>query len=204
MNLEQVTRRVHRYRYLNGLAEVTIGGLCLLGALLLLAARVLLDALSPTSFLPLVVGAGVIALFVAGSLALLNRMEWVRELFVYPRTGFVRYRQNDAEQRRFSRQFMLLAVALGALGSAYGDQLILVFGPLLACGLWYYARQTSIRRLYLEGALVYILAFALAIVRPIDASRITILYLALIGLCLCAAGLIAFQRYLHQSRVLES
>ncbi|HEX3053985.1 MAG TPA: hypothetical protein VHP83_25245 [Aggregatilineaceae bacterium] len=68
MNLEQVTQRVHRYRYLNGLAEVTIGGLCLLGALLLLAARFLLDALSPTSFLPLVVGVGVIALFVAGSL----------------------------------------------------------------------------------------------------------------------------------------
>ncbi|HEX3053986.1 MAG TPA: hypothetical protein VHP83_25250 [Aggregatilineaceae bacterium] len=94
---------------------------------------------------------------------------------------------------------MLLAVALGALGSAYGDQLILVFGPLLACGLWYYARQTSIRRLYVEGALAFMLALALAVVRPFDASLLTILYLALIGLCLCAAGLIAFQRYLHQS-----
>ncbi|HMM27162.1 MAG: hypothetical protein AAGU78_13200 [Chloroflexota bacterium] len=200
-NLEHIAQRAYRYEHASGLSEITIGGLLLFGAVALQFGYSILGLDDPNdSLLPILSAALLIALVALGAWAFAKGINAVKERFVYPRTGYVQYRIDDAERRRFSYQVLLLGIALAALLSPYGNNIFLMLGLLLGYGLLFYGRKTGLTRFYVEAFVVVMAAFALPLT-GIDRLDLNVVYLAAIGLVLLIAGGYAFWRYLTRFQV---
>jgi len=201
--LNHIFRRAYRYEYASGLSEATIGCLLLVAAVALqfgysgLGLGAGGDDLRPV-FLALIL----IVLVALGAWAIFKSAEALRERIIYPRTGYVQYRRDDPERKRFSQWASWLAAALGVFLSQYGDSVFLLLGLLLSFGLLFYGRKTGLVRLYIHALVVVASAFALLLL-GVDRESRNVLYPAAVGLYLLIAGGLALWRYLTHFKVEE-
>lgn len=193
---EQIVQRTYHYEHASGLSEVTIGSFLLLGAAALQFGYSVLDlGASNNSLRPVISALGLIALVILGSWAIVKGVEALKVRVIYPRTGYVQYRRDDMERRRFSQRAFWLAIALSALLSPYGNSAFLLLGLLLGYALLFYGRKAKLSRFYIEAFIVVTTAFLLPLTR-LDRLDLNVAYLAAIGLALLIAGGYAFWRYL--------
>lgn len=141
-------RRTYGYFYIDGLAEIASGGMFILvGAWLVVMA--LVEPGTPAA----VVAALGLPVIILGGTYLLNRLvRSLKERYTYPRTGYVAYRREKRDSKRWILiGFVLLLPILLMLLPESWNELPLVIGAILGAVLVYLGYRMLVRRFYLPG-----------------------------------------------------
>jgi hypothetical protein len=199
--LSQVAGRVRRWKFEAGMTELALGGLLLSASLALLLPR------TPTFGL---------VIFVPGTLLTGALVEYLQRCYVYPRIGYVEYRENTG--RGLGRLLLMMSVSLLVLGGImallfrYAPETALAWvTPLLAfytgAVMVPYALQMKLRRLILLSLISA--AFGL-ILSPLGLGGRLMgglfefeslgWYLLAMGLVFLFSGACAFRTFLRHTR----
>lgn len=199
--IEDVERRVKRYWYEDGIAELVTGGVfVLLG--LYFALQGFLGEHSPlTSILQV----SMIVLFIAGAYAVRRLINSLKARLTYPRTGYVEY-QLDLKGRRLRAfaaaivGFVIAALLVRLYRSVQGlDAVVLASGFLVAV-IWAVlsARLARVVRFYLLAALSLVLGVVLSISGLPQPYALGLFY-ALLGIGLMISGGWVLRHYLSRN-----
>lgn len=193
-NLDDLMRRPYRYFYVDGLVEMGVGSLFFIIGLFLL----LMDAMQQASALAWVAGIGLVVLTIGGTYGVKWAIGAIKERVTYQRTGYVSYReQPDRGRWLVIAGALLLAVLMLALPD-WGRRMAFVEGALLAIILGYLGYRVSLRRLYVIGAVAFLIGLGASyfIVDEIVGSTVTF---AGTGLALLLSGGLALGTYLRNN-----
>jgi hypothetical protein len=162
-NLDQTIKRTHQYWYVDGLAEIAFGGLCLFLGLYFFA-RASTSSGSPIGFIldvgfvVLVVGYG----FLAGRI-----LKAVKMRLTYPRTGYVSYPRSIGKRRKTT--FIIGAIFGTVIGVIFAtapdsSSWIPAINGLLIGGAWLFvAHKIGLPRFYAMALLSAILGVGISI-----------------------------------------
>lgn len=220
-DLDKVVQRTQRYWYQDGLPEIAVGFLFLVGGLAVsLMANPIVD---PGTTLALLLALGLLLLSMAAVIVLgrgLRRtLEAIKSRVTYPRTGYVSYRRPAPRPRTLPAKIGLW-VALMLISMVVGGVLGYVLGMLAAAGLpmWVLSMSTT-QGVLLAIALVimgyryglvrfYVLA-VLSLVTGVLAALNDMafggaaLYFVTMGAILALSGLATLAIYLWRNRLPE-
>ncbi len=192
--LKMATRRVYRYWYEDGIAELVTGGLFLL-----------LGAFFWVQMQPFGPENGVIrALFsvfvVAGCVGLRPLIKVLKSWITYPRTGYVEYRQT-AGPKRWVRMGLIVVTAIAVTTLASLSDLSVVWisllvGLLIGGGFGYWAQRVDLGRLYGIGFCSVVLG-GLAALCGWGESGANAVYFGGMGVVLLTTGGWTLRRYLQ-------
>lgn len=189
--LDRFSKRTYRYWYEDGLSESALGLIMLvlgLYQLILRSGRITPGTLSIMgfAFAPVVIG----VVWLSG-----KALRTLKERFVYPRTGYVKYRREPARNKLF--RILLAAVPVSAFtvyASLYRtgmNAVPAVVTIVLAGGLAYVTVKTGIMRFTAYGAFSIILALSLT-AAGVDPERSVGLITTALGTVLIVSGLARF------------
>lgn len=130
VQIENAIKRARGYWFVDGFTEMAAGGLFILLAVLLLIHMNTSQASSPPRFLS-VVGEISIAK-VAGLLAAVLILWWLKDHFTYPRTGFVRGTRITTTQALIIIRNVILFLLLPMFGLLAASLLVTSTGSVLA------------------------------------------------------------------------
>lgn len=120
--LDEINRRTLRYWYIDGLAEMAVGGV-----FLLLGLFFLFTDLVPSGIFKAILGAVIFPIFLIGSMYLGGKLvAKVKSRLTYPRTGFVAYRRKRS--KRGTILMAAIAVIVMLLLGAAADSSLTDFG----------------------------------------------------------------------------
>jgi hypothetical protein len=191
-NLDQTIKRTRQYWYVDGLAEIAFGGLCLLLGLYFFS-KATMSAQSPIGFVldigfvVLVVGYG----FLAGRILKAMKM-WL----TYPRTGYVSYPRSKGNRRRTT--FIIGAIIAASLVVIFGTGLassdwIPAINGLLIGGAWLFvAYKIGLPRFYAMALLSVFLGMVISIASLGDMLGLAVYYLATSLIILVFGGFALF------------
>lgn len=197
-DIQHIEKRTRRYWYMDGLAEIVMGGVSLI-----LGAYFLLQAVLPEeSLLSQLLNAGM-ALVIIGLVFLGRRIiAFAKERLTYPRTGYVSYKQPPANRRWIAAGAALVAAALAVLLSAKAPPVVawvpLISGLLIGAALIYFSYKVSVGRIYVLAVLSLLLGLALGLSGLEELLGLAIYY-AVMGLALLLSGGLALVSYLRLS-----
>lgn len=147
--INNLIRQTYQYFYIDGLAEIATGGMFILvGAWLVVIA--LVEPGTPAAG----IAALALPVLILGGTYLLNRtVRSLKERITYPRTGYVTYRREKKDSKRWILIgfALLLPILLMFLPENWKD-LPLVIGGILGAVLIYLGNRMEVRRFYLPGA----------------------------------------------------
>jgi hypothetical protein len=177
-NLDKNIQRTRQYWYVDGLAEIAFGGLCLFLGLYFFA-KATLSSGSPIGlfldigFVLLVVGYGVLA----GRI-----LKAVKMRLTYPRTGYVSYPRSKGKRRRTT---FIIGIIIGALlGLTFvtapaSSNWIPAINGLLLGGAWLFvANKIGLPRFYALALLSALLGVGISIAGLGDMLGLAVYYLA--------------------------
>ncbi len=200
-NLSDVQRRVNRYWYTDGLAEILGGGMFLLLAVYF----ALQDFLGPDLMLSGILQAGLALLLIGGAFVSRRLINSLKTRLTYPRTGYVEYRASKKDTGRKRILVFILAFTISALTIAFVgifksfNSIVAVTGFIVGMILVLLRGKASgLFRFYILGAISLLLGFS------ISASRLTEgyalgLYYGLMGVCFLVSGGLTLRHYLHEN-----
>jgi hypothetical protein len=197
-DIQHIEQRTRRYWYIDGIAEVVMGGVSLI-----LGVYFLLQALLPEeSLLSQLLNAGM-ALVIIGLVFLSRRIiAFAKERLTYPRSGYVSYRQPPANRRWIAAGAALVIAALAVLLSAKAPPVVawvpLISGILIGAALVYFSYKVSVGRIFVLAVLSLLLGLALGFSSLEDILGLAIYY-ALMGLAFSISGGLTLARYLRLS-----
>lgn len=193
-------RRVRQYWYEDGLIEIGAGCAILLIAGIYLSAALFMKGpvgALVTAFAPMLV----ILLWVLGGKKLIQTL---KEKITYPRTGYVKYRQ-DPRTRSISRRVLVMIVAASVSG------LVILFaasipkiyyaaltGIMAAAIMFILGYQANVKRFYLVGIWVILSGLVISllpIVEPWDMPALV----GSMGLGWIVSGIVALTNYLKHT-----
>lgn len=198
-NLKHLEQRARRYWYMDGLAELTLGGICLV-----LGAYFLLQALLPEESLAAQILSAGMALLIIG-LVFLGRkiVGFFKERLTYPRTGYVSYKQPPGQKRWIAAGAALIAAAVIVLFTAMAPPVIawvpLVSGALIGAALAYFSYKVKLRRVLVLAGLSLLFGLGMGFSGLEDNLGLAIYY-GLMGLALLTSGGLTLARYLSQTQ----
>ena len=198
-NLDQTIKRTRQYWYVDGLAEIAFGGLCLLLGLYFFT-----RAASPSGsaigfildvgFVILVVGYG----FLAGRI-----LKAVKTRLTYPRTGYISYSHSKVKKRRTTAIIgVIIGAVLGVTFSAAPASLdwIPAINGLLIGGAWLFvAYKIGLPRFYAMALLSALLGIGISIAGLGDRLGLAVYYLAT-SLIMLALGGFTLYAYLRDTQ----
>jgi hypothetical protein len=201
--IENTVQRTRQYWFIDGLAELSVGGL-----FILLGIYFFIQAILPPGSLTLII-------FQLGFVFLLFGMISISRYLVnkykskitFPRTGYVSYKKASKKQR-------LLRASLGIMIAAIPTILffttppsfnwIPVFTGLLVGGIWLIsAIRIGLLRLYLQAILSLILGLYISLANLNTYPSLAIYYSGM-GIVLTASGGVVLSKYLRQHPVVEN
>jgi hypothetical protein len=199
--INEFTRRTHRYWMVDGLAEIAIGGLFLLISLVLLASTLLtpglLQALLPALGLPL---------FIIGGSRIMSRLlDKLKARTTYPRTGFVAYPPRSAAHRRIIWSLgagltLILLAFVAIMGPSSQTWMPLLDGLLLGLVLLFVSQ--GVPRFYLLSGLAFLVGLLLSLGHAGGDLGHGLFY-GIMGLLLIISGSLTFRSYLRRNPLVE-
>ena len=177
-NLDQTIKRTRQYWYVDGLAEIAFGGLCLLLGLYFFAKA----TISPQSPLGFVLAIGFVVIVVGYGFLAGRILKAVKMQLTYPRTGYVSYPRSKGKRRR--RTFIIGAI-IGAVfgvtfatGPASSDWIPAINGLLMGGAWLFIAHQIGLPRFYAMALLSALLGIGISIAGLGDMLGLAVYYLA--------------------------
>jgi len=198
-NLDQTIKRTRQYWYVDGLAEITFGGLCLLLGLYFFAKA----TKAPQSPIGFVLDIGFVVIVVGYGFLAGRVLKAVKMRLTYPRTGYVSYPRSKGKRRRTT--FIIGAIIGAALVVTFATGLaslawIPAINGLLLGGAWLFvAHQIGLPRFYAMALLSVLLGMGISIAGVGDMLGLATYYLA-ISLVMLAFGGYTLYTYLRDTQ----
>ena len=200
-DMQQVERRVRRYWYTDGIAEISSGGMFILLGLYFGVQ----GYFGETSLVSIILQVSMVLLMIGGIFGVRWLVNTLKARLTYPRTGFVEYRVNEKSTR--TRRYIVVGVALIiAIASILLvdlirnlDSMVLISGLLV--GVIFIAlrgRSSGLKRFYVLGGLAIVLGIVLAFSGLSQAYNLGLFY-GLLGIATIISGGLVMRRYLHEN-----
>lgn len=198
-DIDRIMKRTVRHAYEDGIGEIFYGVLFMLIGLVFFVETALKPAIPSFSAI------GAIVLLLGGYLLGRWLVPALKRRLVFPRTGFVTYRQPSAGRLWMAVGIAVLvgsfvAVASLALAArpAWRDWLLLANGLVWGAFLLYLAVQLGLRRFMLLAGLSGLVGAA-AFLAGLGETLGSAVYFAVMGLALAVGGALALRTYLHRA-----
>jgi hypothetical protein len=200
-DIPSLEKRVKRYWYTDGIAEIVGGGFFVLVGLYF----GLQGYLGEDSLLTAVLQGSMVLLFIGGAFAASWMVNLLKTRLTYPRTGYVEYHRPQSKSR--SRTILVALVGLGVAVSAVliayllgsPDLIVamtgIIIGVVLAIVL---GRISGSIRFYLLGVASFVLGLILSF-SGMPQNIALAWYYALMGLVTMTSGGLALGRFLRHS-----
>ncbi len=198
-DLEQVRKRVYRYWYEDGLAEIATGCLFILVGLVLGA-----QGLAPSgSSLGAIASLAFPVAVVGGVLAVRRLVNIAKERITYPRTGYVQYGRPGPRRRLLSAvlggSMGIVVAAVLASGPASLVWLPLLQGLIIGAFWLYMGTRLDLIRFYVLAALSALIGIAIALSGVADLWG-SAAYFGGMGVVMVVGGGLALRSYLRQTQ----
>jgi hypothetical protein len=191
-----IQRRLRRYWFEDGLAELGIGGLFLVVGL-----AFVVGSLTSNSTARAAAVVALLAVVGIGTIASRFLIRAVKERVTYPRTGYVEYRRSGSRSRYVAAVGIIALISASAVAAQAGavDRTLALQSLTLAAVLGVPAYRFGLFRFYaLAGAAVA--AGAIAWIAALDEEAGSALIYGGVGLALVGSGGWTLRGYLHRSR----
>jgi hypothetical protein len=200
-DMKQVEKRVRRYWYTDGIAELASGGMFLLLGLYF----GVLGYFEEGSLVSVILQVSMILVFVGGAFGVRWLVNTLKTRLTYPRTGFVEYRVNEKDVK--GRRYIVMAVAMMfAVASIVLidtirslESMVLFSGVII--GVIFVAlrgRSSGLKRFYLLGGLSVALGIGLAFSNLSQVYTLSIFY-GLLGIAILISGGLVMRQYLNEN-----
>ena len=200
-DIKQVEKRVKRYWYTDGIAELASGGMFLLLGLYF----GVLGYFEEGSLVSVILQASMVLVMIGGAFEVRWLVNTLKSRLTYPRTGYVEYRVNekDAKIRRYVVAGVAMIIAIASIvlvDTIHGlDSMVLITGVLV--GIIFIAlrgKSSGLQRFYVLGGLAIMLGFGLAYTQLPQAYTLSLFY-GLLGVAILISGGLVLQRYLAEN-----
>lgn len=200
-NISDVEKRITRYWYTDGIAEVIGGGMfLLLGSYF--AAQEFMGQNSLASGL---LQASLALLMIGGAFVSRRLVNALKTRLTYPRTGYVEYQINEDQMKRRRIWAFALAFVVSVLTMIFVrtfqivDSLVAVTGVMVGLILIILrAKSAGITRFYFLGGISLVLGLALSVSRLPNGYSLGLFY-GLMGICFLISGGITLAKYLRDN-----
>lgn len=198
--IKQVERRVKRYWYSDGIAELASGGIFILLAIYF-GTQGFLDE---GSIVSIILQVSLLLMMVGGAFGVRWLVNTLKARLTYPRTGYVEYRVNekDAKVRRYVIAGVAMIIAMASImlvDYIRGlDTMALVTGLLV--GTIFIAlrgKSSGLKRFYVLGGLAIVLGVVLSFSGLSQAYALGLFH-GLLGIAILISGGLVLRRYLSE------
>lgn len=200
-NLSDVERRVKRYWYTDGIAELSSGGMFILLGLYFGIQGYFGEA----SIVSIILQISLVLIMIGGIFGVRWTVNTLKARITYPRTGYVEYRVNDQEAK--TRRYIVAAVAMViAIASMVlvryiriVDSMVFITGMLVAIiFVALRGKSSGISRFYVLGGFSLLLGIGLSLSSLSDAYNLALFY-GLLGVAIMISGGSVLRRYLKEN-----
>jgi len=200
-DLKQVEKRVKRYWYTDGIAELASGGMFLLLGLYF----GVMGYFEEGSLVSVILQASMLLVFVAGAFGVRWLVNSLKSRLTYPRTGYVEYRIKDGNTRKRRWVIVITAMSISAASIVLVDYIrgletmVLITGTLV--GVIFIAlrgRSSGLKRFYALGGLAILLGTGLAFSKLPQVYTLALFY-GLIGVAILISGGLVLRSYLLEN-----
>jgi len=196
-----VEKRVKRYWYSDGIAELSSGGMfILLGLYFGIQGYFGEDSLVGTSF-----RVSLVLIMIAGIYGVRWLVNTLKTRVTYPRTGYVEYRKDerDLKQRRYVVMAVALVIAMASVilvRLIQGlDSMVLITGVLVAIVfVALRGKSSGVTRFYMMGGFSLLLGIGLSVSGLSDEYNLALFY-GLLGVVIMVSGGLVLHRYLNEN-----
>lgn len=202
-DVKQVEKRVRRYWYEDGIAELSSGGLFIILGLYFSAQ----GFFGETSLVSIILQVSLVLLLAGGIFGLRWLVNTLKERLTYPRTGYVEYRVNNRNDRKRRMMVVVLALIISMASIVLIDfirgldSMVLISGLLV--GVIFIAlrgKASGLKRFYLLGGFSILLGIGLAFVGLSQAYSLGLFY-GLLGIAIVISGGIVLRSYMNENPV---
>ena len=201
VNLNKLTKRPIQYWFEDGIGEFVMGILYfIIGINFCIQAMVISPQIKAILSL--------VSVFIIGGGVIITRklIGRIKELFIYPRTGYVSYTKQPRKAKITISIVSMVAVAVFAIflrnSSNSFDWTPIVIGVICGLLMLYQAFQTSVFRLYVEAILAILIGIVIATLNISGLFSSGIFFISF-GLILIIGGGCAFVYYLKKTTPIE-
>ena len=195
--IEHTMQRTRQYWFIDGLAELSVGGL-----FIILGIYFFIQAILPPGSLTLIIFQLSFVFLLFGTIFFSRYLlKKFKSRITFPRTGYVSYRKASKRQKLLS---VGLALAIGSIpiilffSTPLSFNWIPVFTGLLVGAIWLIsAIRIGLLRLYLQALLSLILGILISLIN-LDAYPSLAIYYGVMGIVLSMSGGIVLAKYLRQ------
>jgi hypothetical protein len=200
-DMKQVEKRVRRYWYTDGIAELAVGGMfVLLG--LYFGIQGIFEDKSPIS---VILQVSLVFVMIAGFTGVGWLVKTIKARLTYPRTGYVEYRVNDNEAKQRRRLFITVAIIITAASIVLVDFFQKVDGMVLATGVLVgvifislRGKSSGVQRFYITGSLAIVLGIVLSFSKLTQVYNLALFY-GLLGVASVISGALVLRGYLRDN-----
>jgi len=197
---QDVRRRTLRYWYVDGLAEIAVGVVFFLLAMLF----VLMGVLAPSPAVSWLLGLGQPALILLGWWGGGRAVRHFKERITYPRTGYVEYKRPRPNRcLAMLALTMVISVAVALLAASFAASIPEVWLPVFTAGPvarfgFFLGIQFGLRRFY-PAATAMMLAGFLPPLLGLEGAYASALLLGEVAIVWWLSGALALRSYLRQT-----
>jgi hypothetical protein len=200
-NVAEIERRITRYWYTDGIAEMTGGGMFMILGLFFSAQ----EYIGENSTVSILLQASLTLLMIGGALISRRLINTLKVRLTYPRTGFVEYQVNENQLKRRRVWVIALAFVISALTMVFVrafqnfDSIVVVTGAAVGLVLIVLrAKSAGLTRFYFLGGISLVLGLALSIMQLPNGYSLGLFY-GLMGICFLVSGGLTLIHYLHEN-----
>ncbi|MGB7874957.1 MAG: hypothetical protein WBL25_11290 [Anaerolineales bacterium] len=200
-DMKQVEKRVKRYWYTDGIAELASGGMFLLLGLYF----GVLGYFEEGSLVSVILQVSMVLVMVGGAFGVRWLVNTLKSRLTYPRTGYVEYRVNEKDAKM--RRYVVMAVAMSfAIASIVlidfirGLESMVLFTGVIV-GVIFIAlrgKSSGLKRFYLLGGLSIVLGITLAFSKLSQVYSLSLFY-GLLGIGILISGALVMRQYLDEN-----
>ena len=200
-DMKQVEKRVRRYWYTDGIAELASGGIFLLVGLYF----GVLGYFQEGSLISVILQVSMILVFVGGAYGVRWLVNTLKSRLTYPRTGFVEYRADDSEAKQRRRLFITVAIIITAASIVLVDffqkvdEMVLATGVLV--GVIFISlrgKSSGVQRFYVTGSLAIVLGIVLSFSKFTQVYNLALFY-GVLGIVVLVSGIVVLRKYLREN-----
>jgi len=200
-DMEQVEKRVRRYWYTDGIAELASGGLFLLLGMYF----GVLGYFEEGSLVSIILQVSMVLVFVGGAFGVRWLVNTLKSRLTYPRTGYVEYRVKDGDTKKRRWVIVISAIVISAASIVLIDYIrgmeSMVFITGLLVGVIFIAlrgKSSGLRRFYVLGGLAIVLGLALAYSGLPQIYTLPLFY-GFLGIAILISGGLVLRCYLAEN-----
>ncbi len=199
--MKQIERRVMRYWYTDGIAELVSGGMFFLLGLYF----GVMGSFEEGSLVSVILQVSMVLVFLGGVVGVRWLVNVLKSRLTYPRTGYVEYHVKNNHNRKRRLLIVVSAMVISAISIVLVDYfrglqtVVLITGVLV--GVIFIAlrgRSSGLKRFYVLGALAIFLGIVLATSGLTQVYTLAIFY-GFLGIAILISGGLVLRSYLAEN-----